>query len=86
MELKEISSLSRLRVLQGWLAVVALIVVTGIEFGVEANTRSTAVVVALCLVPSTIISLLWPAARTAENSERDRHRNGASAGGRGGLY
>lgn len=70
MELKAIASLPRLRVLQGWLAIVALIVVTGVEFGMEVNTRSTAMVLALCLVPSTFISLLWPAVRTAENSKR----------------
>lgn len=70
MELKEITPLPRLRVLHGWLAVVALIVVTGVEFGMEVNTRSVALVLMLCLVPSAIISLLWPAVRTAKNSER----------------
>jgi hypothetical protein len=70
MELKAIASLTRLRVLQGWLAIVALIVVTGVEFGIDVNTRSMAMVLALCLVPSTFISLLWPAVRTAENRER----------------
>jgi hypothetical protein len=78
MELKEIRSMPRLRVLQGWLAVVALIVVTGVEFGMEVNTRSTAVVVALCLVPSAIISLLWSPVRTVKNGERaSGHRLGA---------
>ena len=70
MELKAIPSPPRLRVLQGWLAIVALIVVTGVEFGIDVSTRSMAMLLALCLVPSTFISLLWPAVRTAENSER----------------
>ena len=69
MELKEIAPLPRLRVLQGWLAVVALIVVTGVEFGMEVNTRSVALMLMLCLVPSAIISVLWPSERTAKNSE-----------------
>lgn len=70
MALKEFPSLPRLRAVQSWLAIIALFVVTGVELGMEVNTRSAAMVLGLCIVPSTIISLLWPAVRTAENGER----------------
>jgi len=57
-------SISRARVIQLWLAAVALAVVAGVAFGAEMTAGIAGLVITLSVVPPLVVFLLWPEAQS----------------------
>ena len=57
-------NMTRTRVIQAWLAAVALIVVAAVAFGAEVNVGTAGLLLTLGLVPPLIVFLLWPEAES----------------------
>ncbi len=55
-----LSNTTRLKVIQVWLAAVALVVVAAVALGAEMNVGTAVVVATLSLVPPLVVFLLWP--------------------------
>ena len=59
-----LSNMTRMRVIQAWLAAVALVVVAAVAFGAEMNVSTAGVLLTLSLVAALIVFLLWPEAES----------------------
>jgi len=57
-------SIGRARVIQLWLAAVALAVVAGVAFGAEMTAGIAGLVITLSVVPPLVVFLLWPEAQS----------------------
>ena len=55
-----LSNMTRTRVIQAWLAAVALVGAAAVAFGAEMNVGTAGILVTLSLVPALIVFLLWP--------------------------
>jgi len=55
-----VMTINRSKVLQVWFAVVALVVVSAVAFGVTITLGTGVMLLAFCLVPPAIIVMLWP--------------------------
>lgn len=55
-----LKDVTRARVIQIWFAAVVVAVVCGVVVGASVTASTTAVLLALCLVPPTIVLFLWP--------------------------
>ena len=53
-------AMTRTKVIQIWLAAVVLVVVAIVAFGVVVTAGTGTMLLALCLVPPTIVLFLWP--------------------------
>ena len=59
-----LSNITRTSVIQVWLAAVALAVVAAVAFGANVTVGTAGVLLALSLVPSLLVFLLWPEAQS----------------------
>ena len=59
-----LSNITRTSVIQVWLAAVALAVVAAVAFGADVTVGTAGVLLALSLVPSLLVFLLWPKAQS----------------------
>jgi hypothetical protein len=64
-----LKNLTRSRLIQGWFAAVALVVVAGLAFGASVTVGTAIVFVALCLVPPVIVLMLWPSVQPPTASD-----------------
>jgi hypothetical protein len=55
-----IKSTTRVRVIQGWFAAVAVAIAVGVLFGVSVSFSTGALLLALSLAPPILLVLLWP--------------------------
>jgi hypothetical protein len=53
-------AMTRTKLIQIWLAAVALVVAASFAFGMVVTVGTGAMLLALCLVPPTIVLFLWP--------------------------
>ncbi len=53
-------NMTRARLIRVWFAAVALVIVTSLALGATMTVGTGAILLALCLVPPTIVLLLWP--------------------------
>ena len=58
-----LNNMTRAQVIQVWFAAVAPVVVAAVAFGAAVNVGTGGMLLALSIVPSVIIFLLWPAAQ-----------------------
>ena len=69
-------NMTRSRLIQVWFAAVALAIVTGVAFDTAVAASTGTLLLALTLIPPTIVLLLWPGTQplTAAEvlNERDR--------------
>jgi hypothetical protein len=56
-----LADMTRSRLIQLWFTAVALVIVAGIALGASMSISTTAILLALCLVPPAIVLKLWPA-------------------------
>ena len=59
-----LSNTTRTRVVQAWLAAVALVVAAAVAIGAEVNVGTAGLLLTLGLVPPLITFLLWPGAES----------------------
>ena len=64
-----LSNMTRARVIQGWFAAVALVVVAVVAFGAEVKVGTGGMMLALSIVPAVIIFVLWPEAQSLTAGE-----------------
>jgi len=57
-----LSNTIRANVIQGWFAVLALVVVGALAFGAQVRLGTGGLLVTLSLVPPLIVFMLWPRA------------------------
>lgn len=70
-------SVTRLGVVQGWIAVVILAAVTYVALGRSIPASGgTLVLVLLCLAPAAVVWLLWPAEPALDVEQRRSHPKG----------
>jgi hypothetical protein len=55
-----LKDMTRAKVIQIWFAAVAVVAVGSVVLGAGMTVSTTAVLLALCLVPPAIVLLLWP--------------------------
>jgi len=64
-----VRTMSRARLMQIWVAAVALVSVASMALGARVTVATAAALVAVCLVPPAIAALLWPSADSATIAE-----------------
>ncbi len=64
-----VREMSRARLVQIWVAAVALVAVASIVLGARMTIATAAALLAVCLGPPAILLLLWPRAETATIAE-----------------
>jgi hypothetical protein len=64
-----VRAMSRARLMQIWVAAVALVSVASIVLGARVTVATAAALLAVCLVPPAIVALLWPSAAPATIAE-----------------
>jgi hypothetical protein len=55
-----LTDMTRSRLIQIWFTAVALVIVAGIALGASMSISTAGILLALCLVPPTIVMKLWP--------------------------
>jgi hypothetical protein len=64
-----VREMSRVRLMQIWVAAVALVSVASMVLGARVTVATAAAMVAVCLVPPAIAALLWPGTDSATIAE-----------------
>jgi hypothetical protein len=64
-----LNDMTRAKLIQFWFGAVVLIAVAGIASGASVSIGTGAMLVALCLVPPTILLFLWPGVQPATAAE-----------------
>jgi hypothetical protein len=71
-------NMTRARLIRVWFAAVALVIVTSVALGATMTVGTGAILLALCLVPPTIVLLLWPGVQPPTAAEVIRGIDGPS--------
>jgi len=64
-----LKDMTRSRLIQVWFAAILLVVAAGIAFGMSVTVSTGAMLLALSLVPPTIVLLLWPGVQSRTAAE-----------------
>lgn len=55
-----LKNITRSKAIQVWFVTVALVAAAAVAFGARVTLETAATLAALCLIPPTIVLMLWP--------------------------